>query len=224
MTIADLRGCRMRIGGGLWLSNFRVTMTDMKSTRPYRMEARAESAELTGQRILQAAVDIFWERPSAEMSLEAVADRAGVSTRTIIRRFGTKEQLVAACAQWASSRVEQQRDQAPVGDVLGSVTVLMDHYEEYGDRVLRLLAAEVEMPTLSATVDSGRQLHVAWCRRVFGPYLTHGSSADRRRRLAQFVAVCDVYTWKLLRRDCGLSRPQTERALVEMLTPLTKEQ
>ncbi|HNE89930.1 MAG TPA: helix-turn-helix domain-containing protein [Actinomycetota bacterium] len=196
----------------------------MKTTRPYRMEARAESAELTGQRILQAAVDIFWERPTLDVSLEDVADRAGVSTRTVIRRFGSKEGLMAAAAAWSSERVEAQRDQAPVGDVAGSVAVLMDHYEEYGDGVLRLLAAEVHVPALSPTVDNGRRLHEAWCRRVFAPYLATGSPARKRRRLAQFIAMCDVYTWKLLRRDAGLGRAQAELALVEMLTPLTKEQ
>ncbi len=188
------------------------------------MHARAESAELTGQRILQAAVDIFWEQPRLDVSLEDVADRAGVSTRTVIRRFGTKEQLIAAAAQWSGGRVERQRGQAPVGDVRGSVAVLMDHYEEYGDAVLRLLAAEADMPALSPIVESGRKVHVDWCRRVFGPYLAHGSAAGRRRRQAQFVALCDVYMWKLLRRDAGLGRPQAELALVEMLTPLTKEQ
>ena len=39
-------------------------------------------------------------------------------------------------------------------------------------------------------------------------------------RLAQLVAICDVYTWKLLRRDAGLDRPTTERAILEMLRPL----
>ena len=42
----------------------------------------------------------------------------------------------------------------------------------------------------------------------------------RDRRLAQLVAVCDVYTWKLLRRDAGLDRKSTELAMVELLTPL----
>jgi hypothetical protein len=46
------------------------------------------------------------------------------------------------------------------------------------------------------------------------------SGVKRQRRLAQFVAVCDVYTWKLLRRDAGLSRRQTQLALVELLTPM----
>jgi hypothetical protein len=45
----------------------------------------------------------------------------------------------------------------------------------------------------------------------------------RRRRLAQLVAICDVYVWKLLRRDARLSRKQTELALIEMLTPLIEE-
>jgi hypothetical protein len=34
------------------------------------------------------------------------------------------------------------------------------------------------------------------------------------------VAICDVYTWKLLRRDAGLSRAQTQRALVELIDGL----
>ena len=57
---------------------------------------------------------------------------------------------------------------------------------------------------------------------VFAPALERLGGADRQRRLAQFVAICDVYTWKLLRRDAGLSRRQTELALVEVLEPLTE--
>jgi hypothetical protein len=43
---------------------------------------------------------------------------------------------------------------------------------------------------------------------------------DRELRLAQLVAICDVYTWKLLRRDQRLSRERTGRALVEMINGL----
>jgi hypothetical protein len=38
--------------------------------------------------------------------------------------------------------------------------------------------------------------------------------------LAQLVTVCDVYTWKLLRRQAGLSREQTALAIRELLRPL----
>ena len=40
------------------------------------------------------------------------------------------------------------------------------------------------------------------------------------RGLAQGVALTDIYIWKLLRRDRGLSRAETERAIVEMLSAL----
>jgi AcrR family transcriptional regulator len=191
--------------------------------RPYRMRARAEAAEQTANRILAAAVELFWERPTTELSLDAVAERAGVSTRTVIRRFGGKDQLLAAAGEWDRRRVSDQRDQAPVGDVAMAVEVLVEHYEELGDKVLRLLAAESTMPALSPVVDQGREVHREWCRRVFAPYLEDLPAPTRRRRLAQFVAVCDVYTWKLLRLDAGLSRRQTQTALVEILVPLTKE-
>lgn len=195
----------------------------VQDARPYRMTARAESAERTAYNILQATVDVFWEQPTTDVSLDEIAARAGVSARTVLRRFGSKEALVTAAVQWAGERVATQRGRAPVGDVEGAVATLLDHYEEYGDRVMRLLAAESDMPSLRLLVESGRHVHVQWCRTVFAPCLTSGTAADRRRRLAQTVAICDVYTWKLLRRDAGLSRRQTEIALVEMLSPLMKE-
>jgi len=34
------------------------------------------------------------------------------------------------------------------------------------------------------------------------------------------VAVTDVYTWKLLRRDRGLGRAQAETAIRELLEPI----
>ena len=191
--------------------------------RPYRMRARAEAAEQTANRILAAAVELFWERPTTELSLDAVADRAGVSTRTVLRRFGGKDQLLAAAGEWDRRRVSDQRDRAPVGDVEMAVEVLVEHYEELGEKVLRLLAAQATMPALAPVVDQGRQVHREWCRRVFAPYLEGLPAAARRRRLAQYVAVCDVYTWKLLRLDARLSRRQTQTALVEILIPLTKE-
>jgi AcrR family transcriptional regulator len=195
----------------------------IRSRRPYRMRVRAEAAAATGERILGAANELFWEQPGAEVSLERVARRAGVSVRTVIRRFGGSGGLMAAALQREAERVQRQRDEAPVGDLAGAVRVLLDHYEELGERVLRLLAEEHRSTELRAIVEQGRSLHVAWCERVFAAALAGLRGAQRERRLAQLVAVCDVYTWKVLRRDRGLSRRDTERALVELLEPLTKE-
>jgi hypothetical protein len=69
-------------------------------------------------------------------------------------------------------------------------------------------------------VTEGRLLHRAWCERILAPALAGLDGEARARRLAQLVAVTDVYTWKLLRRDAGLSREDVELALRELLDPL----
>ncbi|NMM33817.1 MAG: TetR/AcrR family transcriptional regulator [Phycicoccus sp.] len=194
-----------------------------ESARGYRMTARAASSAATGERILDAALEMFWELPTDQISLDEVARRAGVSVQTVIRRFGGKDGLVAAAAERESTAIRQQRDQAPAGDVTAAVQVLVEHYEAFGDRVLRMLAEEEQVPALRRIVDGGRALHRDWCTRVFATALTGRSPAVRRRRLAQLMSVCDVYMWKLLRRDAGLSRRQTELAIVELLTPILKE-
>jgi AcrR family transcriptional regulator len=185
--------------------------------RPYRMAARANAAAATGERILAAAAEVFYEK--ADLPLDEVAARAGVTVQTVIRRFGGREGLFAAGLERESRRV-RERDTAPVGDVAAAVRVLLDHYEEYGDKVLTLLAVESRSPAATQVVGQGRLLHRAWCERTFAPALAGLDEAARSRRLAQFVAVADVYTWKLLRRDAGLSRDDVELALRELLDPL----
>jgi AcrR family transcriptional regulator len=197
--------------------------SQMVARRPYRMVARAQSAAVTGERILDAAVAVFWERPGEQMSLEEVARRAGVTVQTVIRRFGGRDRLLAAAGEREAERIGRQRDQAPVGDVAGAVRVLVDHYEALGDRVLMMLLEEERVPGLREIADRGRALHRRWCARVFAPALAGRDGAERQRRLAQLVAVCDVYTWKLLRRDARLSRRQTELALIELLRPMLEE-
>jgi AcrR family transcriptional regulator len=197
----------------------------MKSAgkRGYEMRSRAEAAAATGESILDATEELFWSMPVDLLSLDQIATLAGVTTQTIIRRFGGKDGVVAAAAERARARVAEQRSVAPVGDLPAAVNVLVDHYELFGDKVMRLLADEESSPTLKAIVEDGREFHRAWTREVFAPTLGVLNGAERSRRLAQLVAVCDVYTWKLLRRDAALSRPQTELALTEMLMPLVEE-
>jgi AcrR family transcriptional regulator len=184
------------------------------------MVARAASTAATGERILDAAVALFWEAPSDDLLLDEVARRAGVTVQTVIRRFGGKDGLFAAAAEREADRVRAQRDEAPADDLPGAVRVLVDHYEALGDRVIRLLAEAERNPRIEEIADRGRAYHRDWCARVFAAALEGHGGLERRRRLGQVAAVCDVYVWKLLRRDGGLSRSQTELGLVELLNPL----
>ena len=83
-------------------------------SRQYRMKVRAEASEETGQRILEAAQQLFGEPLYDQVSLQAVADRAGVGVQTVIRHFTSKEQLFAAVVQWTLRQIRAERERAPL--------------------------------------------------------------------------------------------------------------
>ena len=184
------------------------------------MSARAAAVEERGHRILAAARALFVDLPIEEITLDAVAARAGVTLQTVLRRFGSKSQLIAAAAKEAMAEVEAQRGQAPVGNASVAVTNLFDHYEEWGDVSLRLLAQEERFEQVGEITRRARALHAAWVERVFGPELARRWESDRAVLRAQLIANCDVYLWKLLRRDLGLSRGQAERAVLGVIEAL----
>jgi AcrR family transcriptional regulator len=184
------------------------------------MGRRAQSTEQTRTAILDAATRIFWEEPSRELTLEGVSRAAGVTVQTVIRHFGGRDGVFEAAVEREMGRVRDERDPAAVSTPHEAVRQVVAHYERLGDRAVRLLAEEHRSQAVASLVAQGRAFHRSWCEQAFATTLSSIQGRSRRRRHAQLVAVCDVYTWKLLRRDAGLDRKSTELAMVELLTPL----
>lgn len=191
--------------------------TAPKEKRPYRMRARAQAAAETERRIFAAARKSLSERPFVQVTLDEIAARADVSVQTVIRRYGSKDGLIRAVAAAVHTEVHEHRFEAPVGDIAGAVANLSEHYEVTGAETYRLLCQEEQVPVLREVLDTGRAMHRDWVTRVFAPWLSSLQGAERKRRTAELVAICDLLVWKLLRRDLGLSRKQTENAIQEML-------
>ena len=190
-----------------------------QAKREYRMMSRASSKAETERRILEAAERFFLHAPYPEVRLEDIAAAAEVSAPTVTHRFGSKETLMAAVARAGLERVRQQRREAPVGDLAGAIANLIEHYELWGDSVMHLLSQEAAVPVIREVTDTGRAFHVTWVEETFAPWLSP-LGAERKRRLAQLVALMDVYVWKVLRRDRDLSQAETELAMHEMVSAL----
>jgi AcrR family transcriptional regulator len=184
------------------------------------MVARAEASAALGERIIDSTERLFHEFASDRFSLEDVAAGASTTVQTVLRHFGSKDRLLRAAMTRGMDRVREERMRAPVGDVPGAVRNLVEHYEDRGDLVLRWLAEEDRNPFMHEVLDRGREFHHEWVAQTFAPQLRSGTDAARRRRLAQLVAVTDVYVWKVLRRDMQLSRRQTQVAIVELIEAL----
>ncbi|HEV2150243.1 MAG TPA: TetR/AcrR family transcriptional regulator [Longimicrobiaceae bacterium] len=186
------------------------------------MQARARAAEETRVRILEATLSLSRERFYDEITLQEIAGIAGVSLQTVIRRFGSKEGLLRAVGEYVTPAIEAMRVAVPPGDIDGVVRALIPHYEQDGDATTRLLAVEDRIPAVKEALRYGKEFHRGWIVRTFAGALPEPDAPDYPRRLALLVAATDVTTWKLLRRDQGLSEAETARAMREMLERLTR--
>jgi len=171
--------------------------------RQYEMRARGEAKAATREAVLNAAIETFLAERSFSVTLGPVAERAGVTVKTILRHFGSREALIEAAWSRAFRDAVAERSALP-GDRDASLTALIAHYERRGPMVLVVLAEEDEDPRARHMCDAGRVAHRAWVEEVFGASLP-AEREDRCRLIDVLVVATDVYAWKLLRLDRGLS-------------------
>jgi AcrR family transcriptional regulator len=189
----------------------------MKSARPpaprkYHQTGRADAAEETARQILDAFSVCMRRQWFDEVTLEEVAERAGVHVRTVIRRFGSKEGLLEAFVDDFLPSIAIDRA-TPPGDVAAAIDRLMDIYETWGDSVIRNLAQEHRHPALKRLLDLGRERHRAITAETYASWLDRLAMPDRARTLDALIAATDVYVWKLARRDMGRSRADVAKIL-----------
>jgi len=186
------------------------------------MDQRAAAVEKTRGQILQAAYELFLAEQYEDVTLERVAERAGVSKQTVIRQFGSKDQLAYAVVDWQRPHEEAARTAEP-GEMAAAVAVLVGRYERMGDANVRVLALEDRVPAIGYLLEQGRDSHRQWIERVFAPYLPKFRGAAYERRVMAFYAATEVMTWKLLRRDFKLGRKQTQAVLLELVSSLAAQ-
>jgi AcrR family transcriptional regulator len=184
------------------------------------MATRAAAAEATRERILDAACDAFLASWYDDVTLRDLAAAADVALQTVVNHFGTKEALYGTAVERISDAIEGRRYDVEPGDVEGAVAALIDDYDRTGDFTVRTLAEEGRRAVVEPGLARGRRGHQDWVEHVFPAALEGMRGLARQRRLAQLVAVTDVYTWKLLRRDKALSRDQTVLAVCELVEAL----
>lgn len=181
------------------------------------MRARAAAAEATRQRILGAALELLKSRLRSDIRLEDVAQCAQVSVQTVLRVYGTRVQLLHDALDALTREIAADFGRAEPGDIEASVRTWFDHYERFGDVVVKSLAEESD-PAVQPIVQIGRARHRQRVEHQLGPQLAALPAAERPRLVDALICVCDVYTWKLLRRDMARSRAEAEATMTLLIT------
>jgi AcrR family transcriptional regulator len=180
--------------------------------RIYDNSRRARHAQETAERIVDVTEALLAGGPIAEVTLQAIAEGAGVSIQTVLRHHGSRDGCIEAVGERVLARIDAQRGSVPSGDVESALAALLEHYEAEGRLVLNLLAQEAADSWARHAVEAGRAYHRAWVQRSFGPRF----SPDDRELVDALVAATDIYVWKLLRLDLGRS-PEEVLSVVRRL-------
>jgi AcrR family transcriptional regulator len=153
-------------------------------------------------RILDVALDLVAE--GAEVSVELISERAGVSVRSVYNHFPTGHDLVVGMYERGTERVRPLLAQAPKPDdpfderVRAFVRVWGRVQEEIAPIRWRALVAEDTHPGMRPVEEELRRAQRAEVERMF-PELS-----DRNARAAA-AAITDSLAWRSLRRHQGLS-------------------
>lgn len=186
----------------------------MNSARAYSMDVRARGIAENRAEVQRAVFRLAGEQRLADISLADISERSGVSVRTLLRYYGTRDELLRTVADELQKLPLADRPVLP-GDLEGALTALGEDYEANGRLMLMLLAQEDTDPIAAMVTRRGKESHRDWVGVQFG--LDPAADAEQ----IDLLVVCtDLYTWKLLRLDRGLSQEEVVARMTTLVRAL----
>jgi AcrR family transcriptional regulator len=187
-------------------------------------DGRTVRAERTRQAVVDALLGLLDEgevRPTAER----IAERAGVSERSIFQHFGDREGLLEAASQRQYERV------APTLVRIDPALPLderLDAFVEQRARLLEVTAGvrrgalliEHESETVASWLASARKGKAAEVERVFGTELRARSENERPLLRAALISASEWTAWESYRSHQGLNPQRATAAMRATLAAL----
>jgi TetR/AcrR family transcriptional regulator of autoinduction and epiphytic fitness len=184
-------------------------------------DGRSARAARTRDSVVEALLSLLDDgnfRPTARQ----VAERAGVSLRSVYVHFDDLEDLFTAAAHSHFARVRNLVESIP-GD--GPLEARLDAFVRQRERIYEASAQvrraavlqEPFSPALSEVLSLARQLSRTEIETVFAPELGSRASADRKRLLRELEVVSNPSTWEALRLQHGLPPGEARDTVADML-------
>jgi len=191
-------------------------------TAPTAVDGRNLRAERTRAALATAYLDLLTEgdlRPTAER----IAERAGVSPRSVFKHFPDREALFAA-----ASEIQERRVRELVGDPPEPTGPLDERLDAFVDQRARFhefvapvrrsaLLTEPFSPVIAEKLKMARAAGAAHVDQVFAPELERLSGPERDDLRAALCAIAAWPTWESLRRHQGLTPGRARTILRHML-------
>ncbi|CAN5184220.1 hypothetical protein BH23CHL9_BH23CHL9_16210 [soil metagenome] len=181
-------------------------MTRISNTREYRSELRAQQADETRARILDATGRVM-ARGILSLSMPAVAREAGVSVPTIYRHFGTKEGLVAAIYPYAMARAGLK--ELPFPRTLDEIRDGVRAYIGQLDSLDDISRAAMASPASAEPREISMRRRIAGNRQLVDSIEPKLAPADRDRLVRLLTVLVTSSSIRMWRDHLGASLDQT---------------
>jgi len=184
-------------------------------------DGRRARGERSKDAVVDAILDLIREGEDHPGAAE-IAERAGVSMRSVFRHFDDLESLRAAAVERHTEQTMPLFElENPGGDVDDRIRALVDQRARLYDEVtpVRLVGERLKgrSPNIAARLDLGRRALRRQLADLFAPELGDLTPAARRDRLDALEAATSFATWHLLRTDQQLSSRRA-RAVLQLTT------
>jgi AcrR family transcriptional regulator len=181
---------------------------------------REQQAELTRELILRALVEQLERDGAEEITVPALARRSGVSPRTVYRYFPTRDDLLAAGADWIYARTfGDVPPEETIDDLPRNARVLAKRWEAHP----RLARAVAQSSVGGVIRRHRRSQRLAAIRRAVDAAAPCLPERERREAAALLGYLHSLRLWVALRDDLGLSESEAAETVEWALTTLIED-
>lgn len=196
----------------------------MERTPLARVDGRLARSERSRRAVVTALLDLFEEgvlRPTAAQ----IAQRAGVSLRSVFQHFESLETLYTAAGDLQMERLAPLLVPIPTGgNFAARLTMLVTRRSRVLEAVSPVRRASLRVEPFSNEVgtrlETARRKGRVEVERVFAPELAELAPAERRDVAAALGAAASWSTWEHLRRHQGLSIERSRRVMARSIALL----
>ncbi len=172
---------------------------------------REQHHGLTRQLILRSVAEQLGKEDLSDITVPAVAQAAGISVRTIYRHFPTREDLIAAAAEWIFGGLFFSEPGIPekVDELAAHTAANLKSFDKYPNlgRALALTRAG------NAVRSVRRQHRLEGLQRALKEVMGNLSAAEQRRAEAVFGYLSNVLAWVTMRDENAFSGEEIGKAI-----------
>jgi AcrR family transcriptional regulator len=179
-----------------------MTRIVKEPVREYRSQLRAQQADQTRSRILDATLRVMADGV-ASVSIPAVAGEAGVSVPTIYRHFGTKRDLLAALYPHLEQRAGLDEMVVPrsIDELQDGVRAIFERIDSFDDLARAAMASPAAEEARRITMPD----RLALGRRLADSIVPKLAKADRDRIARLLVVLITSSALRVWRDHLGSS-------------------